>query len=92
MRTLRRRPRLLTAALKPVYLVAAAISVFAFLLSWLLPDLPLRKTHGAEGLGEAFVAPRGDDSERELERVLSESGLLDPGHGGAHGARRAPTA
>ncbi|HEU5279062.1 MAG TPA: MFS transporter [Gaiellaceae bacterium] len=61
----------LTAALKPVYLVAAAISVFAFLLSWLLPDLPLRKTHGAEGLGEAFVAPRGDDSERELERVLS---------------------
>ncbi len=61
----------LTAALKPVYLVAAVISVLAFLLSWLLPDLPLRRTHEAEGIGETFATPSHAGSERELERVLS---------------------
>jgi DNA-binding MarR family transcriptional regulator len=60
----------LTHALQPVYLVAAVISVLAFVGSWLLPDLPLRRTHEAEGIGEAFASPREGDSERELERVL----------------------
>jgi DNA-binding MarR family transcriptional regulator len=61
----------LTAALSPVFMVAAAISSVAFVLSLFLPDVPLRQTAAAEGIGETFATPRNDDSERELERVLS---------------------
>jgi DNA-binding MarR family transcriptional regulator len=61
----------LTAALSPVFLVAAIISSVAFVLALLLPDVPLRQTSAAEGIGEAFASPRDGDSERELERVLS---------------------
>ena len=61
----------LTAALSPVFLVAAIISSVAFILALLLPDVPLRRTSEAEGIGEAFASPRDGDSERELERVLS---------------------
>jgi len=61
----------LTAALSPVFLVAAVISSVAFILALLLPDIPLRRTSEAEGIGEAFASPRDGDSERELERVLS---------------------
>jgi DNA-binding MarR family transcriptional regulator len=61
----------LTAALSPVFLVAAVISSVAFILALLLPDIPLRRTSGAEGIGGALASPRAGDSERELERVLS---------------------
>jgi MFS family permease len=61
----------LTAALSPVFLVAAVISSAAFFLALLLPNVPLRRTSEAEGIGEAFASPRDADSERELERVLS---------------------
>jgi EmrB/QacA subfamily drug resistance transporter len=59
------------AALRPVFLTAAAVASFAFLLSWLLRELPLRQTAAAEGVGESFASPRHDSSERELERILS---------------------
>ena len=61
----------LTAALSPVFLVAAIVCSASFVLALLLPDVPLRKTSRAEGIGETFATPRDDDSERELERVLS---------------------
>jgi DNA-binding MarR family transcriptional regulator len=61
----------LTAALSPVFLVAAVMSSIAFLLALLLPDVPLRQTSAAEGIGEGFAAPTHSDSEQELERVLS---------------------
>ena len=61
----------LTAALSPVFFVAAVVSSAAFILALLLPDIPLRRTSEAEGIGEAFASPRDGDSERELERVLS---------------------
>jgi DNA-binding MarR family transcriptional regulator len=61
----------LTAALSPVFLVAAVISSVAFVLALLLPDIPLRQTSAAEGIGETFATPTHADSERELERVLS---------------------
>ncbi len=61
----------LTAALSPVFLVAAIISSVAFLLALSIPDIPLRKTSAAEGIGETFATPSHTDSERELERVLS---------------------
>ena len=59
------------AALRPVFVTAAAVAFFAFLLSWLLRELPLRQTAAAEGVGESFASPRHDSSERELERILS---------------------
>jgi MFS family permease len=59
------------AALRPVFLAASGVSLFGFLLSWLLRELPLRQTARAEGVGESFAAPRHDSSERELERILS---------------------
>jgi len=61
----------LTAALSPVFFVAALISSVAFILALLLPDVPLRQTSAAEGIGETFATPSHPDSERELERVLS---------------------
>jgi len=43
------------ASLRPVFLVAAALGVVAFLLTWLLKEVPLRKTTGAgETAGETF--------------------------------------
>jgi EmrB/QacA subfamily drug resistance transporter len=59
------------AALHPVFVTAAAVALAAFLLSWLLPELPLRQTAAAQGVGESFAAPRHESSERELERILS---------------------
>ena len=59
------------AALGPVFAVAAVISALAFALTWLLQEIPLRKTASADGLGESFASPRDDSSFRELERSLS---------------------
>jgi uncharacterized membrane protein len=42
-------------SLRPVFLVAAAVGVAAFLLTWLLREVPLRSSAGAgEAAGEAF--------------------------------------
>jgi DNA-binding MarR family transcriptional regulator len=59
-----------SAALEPVFLAAAGIMFLAFVLAWLLPEVPLRVA-AAEGIGETFASPREDSSERELERILS---------------------
>ncbi len=61
----------LTAALSPVFFVAAIISSIAFVLALLIPEIPLRNTSAAEGIGETFATPSHTDSEQELERVLS---------------------
>jgi EmrB/QacA subfamily drug resistance transporter len=43
------------ASLQPVFVVAAAVGVAAFLLTWLLREMPLRHTTGvAETAGETF--------------------------------------
>ena len=43
------------ASLQPVFVVAAAVGVAAFLLSWLLREMPLRQSTGAaETAGETF--------------------------------------
>lgn len=60
------------AALQPVFTTAAAVALFAFVLSWLLREIPLRQTAAAaQGVGETFASPRHDSSEQELERILS---------------------
>ena len=60
-----------TSAITPIFLVAAGFAIAAFLLTWLLREVPLRETGATEGIGESFAAPREDRSDRELERIIS---------------------
>jgi EmrB/QacA subfamily drug resistance transporter len=60
-----------TDALMTVFLVAAAIVVVAFLLSWLIEERPLRQTVETAGVGEAFASPTSGDSLTELMRELA---------------------
>ena len=59
------------AALGPVFAVAAAVSLVAFLLTWLLREVPLRKSAAAECIAESFATPRDAESLPELERILA---------------------
>ncbi|HEY6017967.1 MAG TPA: hypothetical protein VIU16_14365, partial [Gaiellaceae bacterium] len=59
------------ASLRPVYVVACGIAFFAFALSWLLREVPLRRTVTAEGVSESFAMPRDASSLREMERIVS---------------------
>ena len=64
------------AALHPVFLIASAVMLGAFGISWLLRDMPLRETAGAAGIGESFGAPyRGGD---RAGRAEDEFQLRDP--------------
>ena len=58
-------------SLQPVFAAAAGVSLFAFLLSWLLHEVPLRKSVEAEGVGESFAMPREAESLPELERIVT---------------------
>jgi len=42
-----------TASLRPVFVFAAAVAVLAFVLSWLLREIPLRKTSASDVAGAA---------------------------------------
>jgi DNA-binding MarR family transcriptional regulator len=57
-------------ALQTIFLVAAPVAAFAFLISWLLPDLKLRKTLAAGDAGQTFGMPSGGSSAQQLERGL----------------------
>jgi EmrB/QacA subfamily drug resistance transporter len=59
------------AALRPVFLVAAAISAVSFALAWMLREYPLREGAPAEGMGESFAMPRDASSLEELERIIT---------------------
>jgi EmrB/QacA subfamily drug resistance transporter len=63
--------RSVAAALHPVFLAAAGFTLFAFLLTWLLREIPLRQTAPSEAVGESIPALRDDDSQRELERIVA---------------------
>src|SRR5205823_4872066 len=58
-------------ALRPVFLVAAAISALGFALTWMLREYPLREGAPAEGMGESFAMPRDATSLEELERIIT---------------------
>ncbi len=60
-----------TSALQPVFLLAAAFAVLAFVLSWWLREVPLRTTAQAPDPGAGFHGARDGNSRRELERALS---------------------
>jgi predicted MFS family arabinose efflux permease/DNA-binding MarR family transcriptional regulator len=65
------------ASLSTVFLVAASVALVGFLLTWMLPERPLRATLSAEtteggGLvGEAFAMPVNADSLADLRRGLA---------------------
>ena len=54
-----------------MFVVAAVLMFVAFGLTWLLREIPLRKTAETQGVGEAFAAPSDGDSFKELERQLT---------------------
>jgi EmrB/QacA subfamily drug resistance transporter len=60
-----------TNSLSTVFVAAAAITGLSFLLSWLLPDRPLRDTVSASGASEHFAVPRSADSLDEIQRALT---------------------
>jgi DNA-binding MarR family transcriptional regulator len=61
-----------TSSLDRVFLIAAAVAAAAFLLSWLLEQLPLRDTaQASSGIGEAFAVPKPADSFAEIARALT---------------------
>jgi DNA-binding MarR family transcriptional regulator len=59
------------AALKPIFLIASAIAVLGFVLTWFLDELPLRETVADQGIRDTFAAPRDATSLAELETRLS---------------------
>jgi EmrB/QacA subfamily drug resistance transporter len=61
-----------TSAIDRVFVVGAAVSAVAFLLSWFLEQRPLRGTAEAStGVGETFAVPTQGDSLAEISRALS---------------------
>ena len=54
-----------------VFLVGVPIAVAAFLLSWLLPEVPLRKSIRSTGTTEGMSAPRERTSLEELQHSLT---------------------
>ena len=60
-----------TASLNVVFLVAAGIGAFAFVLTFFIKQVPLRQTVATAGVGEAFAVPARTSSLDEIERKLS---------------------
>jgi EmrB/QacA subfamily drug resistance transporter len=59
-----------TAALHAVFVAAAFLSAIAFLLTWLLEEIPLRGPARSESIGESFAMPHDATSLEELESIL----------------------
>jgi EmrB/QacA subfamily drug resistance transporter len=60
-----------TDSLGTVFVVAAAVAVLAFVLSWLLEERPLRQTVSTTDVGESFAAPKPPDSLHAIGVALS---------------------
>ena len=61
------------AAIRPIFLIAAAIAAVGFGVTWLLQERPLRETVADQGIGDSFAAPREATSIDELETRLASS-------------------
>jgi DNA-binding MarR family transcriptional regulator len=59
------------ASFQTVFLVGLPVAAIAFVLSWLLPEIELRRTSGAIAGAEAFAIPNQRTSQQELEHALS---------------------
>jgi EmrB/QacA subfamily drug resistance transporter len=66
-----------TGSLSTVFVTAAGIALFGFLLALLIPERPLRESVAATAgdvgteAGEAFAMPADADSVRQMERALA---------------------
>src|SRR3954454_23562047 len=61
-----------TDAIQLVFIVATIVMLVAFVLTWFIPERPLRQTvETSVGVGEQFAAPGDTDSLRELSRGLA---------------------
>jgi EmrB/QacA subfamily drug resistance transporter len=58
-------------SLSTVFLIAMPIAVVAFLLTWLIPRIELRRTTGAVDPGETFGMPEDRTSLQEVERAVT---------------------
>jgi DNA-binding MarR family transcriptional regulator len=72
----------ITSSVQTVFLVAAPIAGFAFLLSWLLPEVPLRQTVATIDMGEGFGMPAESRSSLQeiqlaLERFASRENRVE---------------
>jgi len=63
-----------TTSLSSVFLVAAAISVAAFVLTWFIRELPLRETVASDDLSDTYATPRDTASIAEVANMI---GRLD---------------
>src|SRR5690606_27907284 len=65
------------ASLSTVFLISMVVALLGFLLTWLLPERPLRETVAAAAgdvgkqAEDLFPMPKDDDSLSKLERFLS---------------------
>jgi EmrB/QacA subfamily drug resistance transporter len=66
-----------TDSLHVVFLVATGIMAVAFVLTWLIPEKPLRKTVETGPAGDGLGGPVDTDSVRELTRALSRAAGRD---------------
>jgi len=66
-----------TNALSGVFLVAAVVAVAAFVLSWMIRELPLRDTVDTEDLGNTYAAPRDSASLAELVNMIGRKDRRD---------------
>jgi EmrB/QacA subfamily drug resistance transporter len=65
-------------SLNPVFVMAAGVAGFGFLLSLMLPERPLRAAAAAStGLEDGLAAPRATDSLAEIERALTKVTTLE---------------
>jgi DNA-binding MarR family transcriptional regulator len=55
-----------------VFLVGVPVAAAAFLLSWLLPEVPLRRSIATPGTGEALAVHEHRTSLQELQRSLAK--------------------
>ncbi|MFL6114072.1 MAG: MFS transporter [Catenulispora sp.] len=58
-------------SLQTVFLVAVPVGAVAFGLTWLLPEVRLRKTTEAVDPGDTFALPKHRTSVQEMERALT---------------------
>jgi hypothetical protein len=65
-------------ALSPVFRVAAVVALLGFVVSWLLPERPLRATAATRtGLDDGLAAPEAPSSLAVVERALARATTVE---------------
>ena len=67
-------------ALHPVFLTGAAVAAVAFVLTWFIKEVALRKTVAGQGVREAIASPRPASSMRELAAQAATLAQRDRRH------------